>query len=132
MAQIEPKDGKYELGGSKDTDLEGINERKYSVFTADDKLAAAQRDYPSSEGWTWFASYTIEENGHSVNELDEYTVKFNKPDRADSKLYYYLEGSEGKKGTVHPVNFNDAGNKGNKKRVKAALKIGDPPLGTYP
>ena len=126
MAKIEPKNGKYELGGSKDTDLEGINENKYEVFTADDKLADAQRDFPPKDGWNWFVSYTIKENGTDVGELPEYTLKFDKPAREDSKLYYYLKGS------VHEVPYEDTDGKDNKKRVKAKLKIGDPPAGTYP
>jgi hypothetical protein len=133
MAQIQPKEGKYNLGGPRDTDLEGINENKYSVYTAEDKLAAAQQDFPALEGWNWFASYTIRENGKDVPKLDkEYTIKFDKPDRTDSKLYYYLQGSNGQKGTVHQVDYDDTDNKGNKKRVKAKLTVGDPPMGSYP
>jgi hypothetical protein len=103
MTKLQPKDGKYQLGGSKDAELEGIDSKKYEVFTDDDKLADAQRDYPASEGYTWFASYTIKENGHDVPELHEYTLKFDKPDRTGTKLYYYLKGSGKNKGSLHEV-----------------------------
>jgi hypothetical protein len=131
MKKIDPKDGKYQLGGSKDAELEGID-KKYSVFTDDDKLADAQSDYPASEGYTWFVSFSIKENGNDVSELREYRIKFDKPENADTKLYYYLKGSGTSKGTLHEIPFEDTANKGNKKRVKAYLKIGDPPMGTVP
>lgn len=124
MAKISPKNGKYELGGSKDSDLEGINDKKYNVFTEEKKLAEARQRYPD---YNWFASYTItDKNDKVVRELPEYTLKFDKPESADSRFYYYLDG------TVHPVSFDDSEDKGNKKRVKVKLKVGDPPTGSYP
>ena len=35
MAQhkIRPEQGRFKLGGSKDADLEGIDDKKYDVFT---------------------------------------------------------------------------------------------------
>ena len=132
MAQVRRDNDKFQLGGPKDTDLEGIDE-KYSVFTDEDKLAAAQKDFPASEGYTWFASYTIKEDGKDVEELPhDYTIKFDRPGRADSKLYYYLQGKGGNKGSIHEIGFEATANKGNKQRVKAYLRIGDPPIGTYP
>ena len=132
MAQVHPENGKYKLGGSKDTDLEGIKEDKYQVFTDDDKLADAQSDYPD---YKWFASYTIKEGGNDVRELpEEYTITFNKPERTPGKsapeLYYYLKGSGNSKGNVYRVNHEDM--PGNSGRARAKLKVGDPPLGTFP
>lgn len=124
MAKIEPKDGKYELGGSKDSDLEGIDDKKYNVFTEEEKLAEARQRYPA---YNWFVSYTItDKNNKVVRELPEYTIKFDKPESADSRFYYYLDGS------AHQVPYDDSDNKANKKRVKAKLTVGDPPAGSYP
>jgi hypothetical protein len=138
MAQV-PRgtDGKHQLGGSKDAELEGLAP-KYSVFTDEEKLNAAERDFPRSQGYTWFTSFTIKENGNDVRGdlTTEYTLKFDKPDDnpdgTRAKLYYYLQGDRGKKGTIHEIQFSDTDNKGNKKRVKANLRIGDPPVGTVP
>jgi hypothetical protein len=123
MAKVNPdKDGKYKLGGSKDTDLEGIDDKKYDVYTDDEKLAAARRDFP---GYTWFASYTIKDkNGNVVRELAEYTIKLDKPE-GDFKLYYYLDQA------ANPLSY-DTEDKDGKKKAKAKLKIGDPPLGSVP
>ena len=123
MAKVNPdKDGKYKLGGTKDTDLEGIDHNKYDVYTDDEKLAAAQRDFP---GYTWFASYTIKDkNGNVVRELTEYTIKLDKPE-GDFKLYYYLDQA------ANPLSY-DTEDKDGKKKAKAKLKIGDPPLGSVP
>ena len=129
MAKVEPKNGKYELGGSKDTDLEGIDDKKYDVFTdtseTNDKLQQARDAYPN---YTWFTSYTIKDKqGNDVRTLDkEYTIKLDRPDSATFELYYYLDG------TAHPLPHEDTDNKDNKKRVKANLKVGDPPAGSYP
>ena len=123
MAKVNPdKDGKYKLGGSKDTDLEGIDVKKYDVYTDDEKLVAAQRDFG---GYTWFASYTIKDkNGNVVRELPEYTIKLDKPE-GNLKLYYYLDQA------ANPLSY-DTEDKDGKKRAKAKLKIGDPPLGSVP
>ncbi len=123
MAKVDPdKDGKYKLGGSKDTDLEGIDNKKYDVYTDDDKLKAAQREFGS---YNWFASYTIKDkNGDVVRELPEYTIKLDKPE-GDFKLYYYLDQA------ANPLSY-DTEDKDGKKRAKAKLKIGDPPLGSVP
>ena len=131
MAQekIRPDNGKYHLRGPKETDLEGIDVDKYEVFTETEKLAKAERDYPANEGWTWFVSYTIKENGNDVRELPEYTMTFNKPDKVESKLYYYLPGSGNNKGTVHEVGYDEDTDK---KRGKAKLRVGDPPNGFFP
>jgi hypothetical protein len=131
MAKIEydEKDKNHKLGGSMDTDLEELDS-KYEVFTDDVKLAAAQGDFPN---YTWFASYSIKEGGKDVQELPhDYVIKFDKPENPNSKCYYYLQGSVNNKGTIHEVNFEATANKGNKQRVKAYLKIGDPPIGYYP
>lgn len=124
MAKIDPKDGKYKLGGSKDTELEGIDDKKYNVFTEEEKLAEAIQRYPN---YNWFVSYTItDKDDKVVGSLPEYTMKFDKPDSKDSKLYYYLDGA------AHPVNYEDAEDKNGKKRGKAKLTVGDPPNGFYP
>ena|SRR5215213_1190579 len=124
MAKIDPKDGKYKLGDSKDAELEGIDSKKYDVFTEEEKLADARRDFPM---YDWFVSYTIKEkDGKEVSSLPEYTMKLNKPDSPESKLYYYLDG------TAHLLPYEDTDKKDNKKRVKAKLTVGDPPNGFYP
>ena len=126
MAQdkIRPENGKYKLGGSKDTELEGIDDKKYDVFTETEKLEKARNDFPM---YDWFVSYVIKDkNGHEVRDLPEYTMKIDKPDSPESKLYYYLDGS------AHLLSYDDADDKENKKRVKARLTIGDPPSGFYP
>ena len=124
MARVQPRDGKYELRGSKDTDLEGIDDKKYNVFTDEEKLANAKRDYPD---YNWFVSYTIKDkDGNDVRDLPEYTIRFDKPDVETFEMYYYLNG------TVHPFQHENASDKATKKRVKAKLKIGDPPVGHYP
>src|SRR6266508_6069822 len=103
--------GKFALSGPKDTDLEGIDDNTYNVFTEDTKLAKAQTDFPN---YTWFVSYTIEyKAGGNVAQLpNEYTITFNKPDRDDSKLYYYLSGSGNNKGSVHEVGYASTTSKG--------------------
>lgn len=134
MAKIEfdEKDKNHKLGGIMDTDLEELDP-KYEVYTDEEKLAAALNDFPTSKSYTWFASYTIKKDGSDVPELPhDYVLKFNKPDDPNSQVYYYLQGKGGSKGTIHPVNFEPTANKGNKQRVKAYLKIGDPPVGHYP
>jgi hypothetical protein len=123
MARVEPKNGKHKLGDSRDTDLEDIDDKKYDVFTDDEKLAAARRDFP---GYTWFASFTIKDKqGNVVRELSEYTIKFDDIDSGDFKLYYYLDQA------ANPLPYEKE-NKDGKKKVKAKLRIGDPPIGTVP
>ena len=125
MARIEPKDGKYRLGGSNDADLEGIDGRKYNVFTDEEKLREAKERYPD---YHWFASYTITDKKNKViRDLPEdYTLRLDRPDAKDFQLYYYFEGK------AHPFSYEDSGMQGEKKRIKAKLKIGDPPTGHYP
>lgn len=124
MAKVQPKNGKYELGGSKDTDLEGIDDKKYNVFTEEEKLAEARQRYPN---YNWFVSFTItDKNDKVVRELPEYTMKLDRPDSATFDLYYYLDG------VAHPLHYEDTDIKENKKRVKAKLNIGDPPTGSVP
>ena len=124
MKKIDPKDGKYELDDSKDTELEGIDSKKYNVFTEEEKLAKARRDFPM---YDWFVSYMMKDkDGKEVSSLPEYTMKLDKPDSPQSKLYYYLDG------TAHLLAYEDTDAKENKKRVKAKLTIGDPPMGSYP
>ena len=119
MAKINPSNGKYNLGGSKDSDLDGINDKDYDVFTEDEKLGNAQRDYPE---YDWFVSYTIKDKaGNDVRHLPEYSLKFDRPEKGT--LYYYLNG------TAHQLDYEDAEDKGSKKRVKAKLTVGDPPVG---
>lgn len=126
MAQhkIKPENGKYKLAGSKDAELEGIDDNKYDVFTETEKLEKARNDFPM---YDWFVSYVIKDkNGHEVRGLPEYTMKIDRPDSPESKLYYYFEGS------AHLLSYDDTDDKGNKKRVKVKLTVGDPPTGQYP
>ena len=124
MAKVDPdKDGKFKLKGPKDTDLEGIDSKKYDVFTETEKLAEAEKNFPR---YTWFASYTIKDKeGNVVRDLAEYTIKFDKPDADTFQIYYYLDQA------ANPVGHDTEDNNG-KKRVKVKLKIGDPPLGSVP
>ena len=124
MAKIEPKNGKYELGDTEDSELEGINENKYDVFTEQTKLDEAKDKHKHIH---WFVSYTIKEkDGKDVGELPTYTIKLNRPEAAAFELYYYLNG------TAYPFQYEPSDDKGNKKRVKAKLIVGDPPIGYYP
>jgi hypothetical protein len=124
MAKVEPKNGKYELGGSKDVDLEGIDSKKYNVFTEEEKLAEARQRYPD---YNWFVSFNItDKNDKVVRELPEYTIKLDRPDSATFELYYYLDG------TAHSMAHEDTEDKGNKKRVKVRLTVGDPPGASVP
>lgn len=124
MAKVDPRNGKYELGGPKDTDLEGIDGKQYDVFTEEEKLAEAKIRYPN---YNWFVSFTInDKNGNVVRNLPEYTIEVDKPDSGTFDLYYYLDG------TAHSLQYEDTDNKEGKKRVKAKLNIGDPPVGGVP
>ena len=118
MAKVDSSNGKHALGGSKDTDLEGIDSSKYDVFTDVEKLRSAETAYPK---YDWFASFTIKKKNEAEKPVPEYTVTFDRPDSGN--LYYYLNG------TAHQVPYSDADNKGNKKRVKAKLTVDDPPIG---
>lgn len=123
MAQVEPKDGKYKLGDSWDTDLEGIDAKKYDVFTEHDKLEEAKNKY---RDYKWFVSYTIKEkDGKNVRNLPEYKIKFNKPTEERVALYYYFEG------TAYQFPY-ETEEKDGKKKIEATLTIGDPPVGHYP
>ena len=118
--KVQLKDGKHGLGGSKDTDIEGIDTTKYDVFTTDKNLAEARAKYPNID---WFACFTIKDkSGKQVGDMPAYTITFDKP--ASGTLYYYYNG------TANSLTFSDTGKKGNKNRVKATLTIGDPPIGT--
>ncbi|HXF83800.1 MAG TPA: hypothetical protein VNK49_00265 [Anaerolineales bacterium] len=120
MPKIEFRNNKHALGGRRDVDIEGIDDKTYDVFTAEDKLEEARKAYPT---YDWFASFTIKDkSGKDVERLPPYTIKFDKPE--SGTLYYYY------KGTAYPVPYEDTENKGNKKRVKATLTVGDPPIGT--
>ena len=122
--KIRPEQGRFRLGGSKDADLEGIDDKKYNVFTETEKLEKARADFPM---YDWFASFLIKDkDGKDVKNLPEYTMKIDKPDSPETKLYYYLDGS------VHLLPYDDTDNKGNKKRIKVKLSVGDPPTGAYP
>lgn len=124
MAKIEPKDGKYKLDDSKDTELEGIDDKKYNVFTEEKKLEEAKSRHKHIN---WFVSYTIKDkDGNDVRNLPEYTIKLDKPDSGTFELYYYLDG------IAYSLPYEDSENKGSKKRVKAKLSIGDPPTGSVP
>lgn len=125
MAKIEPKDGKYELKDTEDTELEGIDSSKYDVYTETEKLQRAHNAYGD---YHWFVSYTItDKSGNNVRNLDKpYTIKVNKPIKDESKLYYYLGGPP------QLIPHQSAEEKDGKKRIKAELNLGDPPIGRYP
>lgn len=124
MAKIEPKDGKYELGDTEQSELEGIDEKKYDVFTEQTKLEEAREKYKHIN---WFVSFTIKDKeGNDVHELPEYTIKLDRPEADSFELYYYLNG------TAYPFQYEPAEEKNSKKRVKAKLIVGDPPTGHYP
>jgi hypothetical protein len=119
MAQVNPTNGRYELGGSRDVDLDGINANDYDVFTDEDKLKSAQAAYPD---YDWFVSYTIKDKaGNDVRDLPEYSFKFERPEKGN--LYYFLDGS------AHPIDYGDAEDKGDQRRAEAKLTVGDPPVG---
>lgn len=119
MAQVNPTNGRYELGGSKDVDLDGINDNDYDVFTEEDKLKSAQAAYPA---YDWFVSYTIRDKaGNDVRDLPEYSLKFDRPEKGG--LYYFLDGS------AHSLDYTDTDDKNGKRRAEAKLKVGDPPVG---
>lgn len=126
MAKINPikKNGKdvYELPGSRHSELEGIDIKKYEVFTADDKLEDARRDFPEDKKYHWFTSFLIRKVSENNDPtIDAYTIKFDKPDGIE-KLYYYL------KGTIYEIPFEDTGDK----KLRATLTVDDPPVGYYP
>ena len=129
MTQVQPKNGKYELGGPEDTDLEGIDNKKYDVFTdtaeTNEKLKQATDAYPD---YTWFASYTIKDKeGKDVRTLDkDYTIELDQLPSENSELYYFLDGR------AHKFPHQPAADKNGKKRIKAKLNVGDPPSGFYP
>ena len=119
MAQVNPTNGRFELGGSRDVDLNGINDNDYDVFTDEDKLKSAQAAYPE---YDWFVSYTIKDKaGNDVRELSEYSFKFDRPEKGS--LYYFLDGR------AHSLNYRDTEDKGDKRRAEAKLTVGDPPVG---
>jgi len=120
--KINPDNGKYKIGGNKDTDLEGIDSSQYDVYTETEKLAEAQQKFGNIK---WFASFTItHKDGTPVGEMAAYTIKFDKPKQDDDnfKLYYYLGGN------TYEVGHQSE----NSKRSKATLTLGDPPVGSVP
>ena len=124
MSKIDPKNGKYELGDREDSELEGIDSQKYDVFTEVTKLQEARDKYKHIH---WFVSYTIKDkDGKDVQDLPEYTIKLNRPEAEAFELYYFLNG------TAYPFQYEDSEAKASKKRVKAKLIIGDPPVGYFP
>jgi hypothetical protein len=129
MTKVSPKNGKYELGGSEDTDLEGIDNKKYDVFTdtaeTNEKLKQAKDAYSD---YTWFASYTIKDKqGKDVHTLDkEYTIELDELPSEKSELYYFLNGK------AYKFPHQPGRDKNGKKRIKAKLNVGDPPTGHYP
>ncbi len=114
---VQASNGKFNVGGSRDVDLEDIDPNQYNVFTTDKNLAAARKAYPK---YDWFACFTVKDKrGNDANI--RYTVTFNKP--ASGTLYYFYNG------TAVEVGYDDAPNKGNQQRSKATLTVGDPPIG---
>jgi hypothetical protein len=108
----------HHLGGTKDADLEGIDASAYDVFTTDKNLQAARDKYPT---YDWFACFSVKDKSGNYANIT-YTLKFDKP-AAGKKLYYFLNDA------AHEIEYSDDADKGNKKRVKATLTVGDPPVG---
>ena len=121
--KIDPDNGKYKIGGTKDTDLEGIDSQKYDVYTETEKLTEAQQKFGTIK---WFASFTLTDKSGNpvVGQMPAYTIKFNKPKEDDDNftLYYYLGGN------TYEVGHQSE----NSKRSRATLTVGDPPLGSVP
>lgn len=118
--KIKEKNGKYYLGGSKETDLIGVDKSKYDVITTDKNLAEAKSKYPN---YDWFTCFTIKDkSGKQMGKMPAYTIKFNKLPSGKNLYYYY-------NGTAHQLSFSETEKKGNKRRFKATLTIGDPPIG---
>jgi hypothetical protein len=120
MGKVEKdkQSGRHSLGGSKDADLEGIDDTLYDVFTDEEKLANAKRDYPK---YDWFTSFTVKlKQGKQPKPL-AYTLKFDKP--TSGTVYYYMNGQ------AFALTQSDAEDKDNRKRVKVTLTVDDPPVG---
>ncbi len=115
--KVNPSNGIWSLGGTRDTDISGISADQYEVYTADDKLANAKADFPD---YDWFTAFSVNVKGGGSASVT-YTLTFNKP--ASGNLYYYLNKK------VYPVQYSAAPNKGSQARVQASLKVGDPPIG---
>ena len=113
----DPTTKKHGLGGSKDAELEGINASEYDVFATDKNLSEAQTKYPNI---VWFACFSVKDKSGQYANIS-YTLKFDKP--ASGTLYYYLNGK------AHQLSYEDTDDKKGKKRVKATLTVGDPPVG---
>lgn len=118
MGKVNPQDRRFSLGGSRDADLEGIDDNLFDVFTDEEKLANAQRDFPK---YDWFTSFTVKPKPGKQAGTPTYTLKFDKP--ASGTVYYYMNGQ------VFVLTQSDAEDKGNKKRVKVTLSVDDPPVG---
>ncbi len=115
---VRPTNGRHNLGGSRNAELEDIDASRYNVFTTDKNLAAARQAYPN---YDWFACFSVKDKQGNYANIP-YTLTFDTPP-AGSKLYYFFNG------TANELNYTDAGNRGNQARVKASLNVGDPPIG---
>lgn len=115
--RVNPSNGRFGLGGSRDTDITDLDPGQYDVFTTDKNLAAARAAFPN---YDWFACFSVKDKQGNYANVN-YTVTFNKP--ASGNLYYYLNGN------VHALQYTDTNNKGSQARVKATLNVGDPPIG---
>jgi hypothetical protein len=114
LKSLKPTDDKH-------TDVEGIDTSKHEVFDSDKNLSAAQSKYPN---YDWFACFTIKDkSGNQVGDMPAYTIKVDKP-ASGKNLYYYYNN------TANQLDFSDAGTEEGRQRVKATLRIGDPPIGT--
>lgn len=109
--------GVYGLGGSRDTDLLGIDNTRYDVFASDKNLDAARAAYPD---YDWFACFSVKDKKGNYANIS-YDITFDKP--TSGNLYYYYNGN------VIQLNFVASDDKKTKKRVKATLNVGDPPIG---
>lgn len=115
---VRASNGRHGLGGSRDADLEGIDPNRFDVFTTDKNLAAARSAYPN---YDWFACFSVKDKQGNYANVS-YTLSFNKP-ASGGTLYYFYNG------TAHQLSYTDAPNKGNQRRVRASLNVGDPPIG---
>lgn len=115
--RVTPSGGVHGLGGSRDTELHVP--AGHSVYTTDKNLAAARQNHPEID---WFACFVVRDQDGNY-ATSEYTVVLNRPTNAASKFYYF-DGQN-----AQQVDYSDAPNKGNRRRIQVKLKVGDPPVG---
>ena len=116
--KVTPHGRVFNLGGSADTDIEGLDPDAVDVSTTDKNLADAQKAYPN---YDWFIDFNVRVKNSSDYSTASYTLKFNKP--ASGKIYAYYNK------TLHELTPSDAGTKGGRNRVQVTWNVGDPAIG---